>query len=241
MLLKTRFYWVLPSFFKYQVIKDDSQRRYRVLPSFSRFSFSVRTGFYRVLPSFRVIPRYQKRPIKIKEMFSNQRQVLLGFTEFQYNFQIHIEKCWLEHALATFHFLSAHSNCCYRVLPSFRGSPCWFEVVFTGFYRVLPSFTRFCQSKSNRIRVLTSNWILPSFPKFYRVLTSFSKFYWVLPSFTGCKSISIRVVAGFTGFYRVLPSFSEFCRVRTSLSKFYRVLPSFTEFYRVLPSFGSGL
>ena len=61
----------------------------------------------------------------------------------------------------------------------------------------------------------------PHFTEFYRV------FFLDLPSFTKFYVI----VSTFTKIYLVLPSFTEFYRVLPSFHTFKRFLPSFTEFF----------
>ena len=83
----------------------------------------------------------------------------------------------------------------YRILPSFslfeELSNCptlslGFKWVFTGFDRVLPSFTGFSLCFTGFYLVLLGYiGFLPSFTGLHWVLPSFTGLHWVLPSFTG--------------------------------------------------------
>ena len=82
-----------------------------------------------------------------------------------------------------------------------------------------------------------SDWVLPCFTVFYRVLLTFNRFYWVLLGFTRF----FWILLGFTRFHWVLPGLTgfyiEFYTFRALANVFYWVLPGFTGFYWVLLGF----
>ncbi len=114
------------------------------------------------------------------------------------------------------------------LIPFLRNYQLW--LIFTGFYRVLPSFPRFyCvipgfyRVSANFIQVFPGaitvteiiifHWFLPGFTEFQRISSKYFQVQWLLsnffidPGYRFLRNYQLSLI--FTGFYQVLPNFIE--------------------------------